>query len=178
MNERLMTSTLIATALAAANAHASHRDADESTVRAPVVSSVPIYRTINEPRTECWTETVGYRQHVQRDSNGGAVLGAIFGGLVGSTVGKGDGRVAAAAIGAATGAVVGDRMDGRYAVAAVPEEVERCRTTDRYRRVVQAYDVRYRFQGQEYRTRLPYDPGRAVTLRLNVEVVDDRDDDR
>jgi uncharacterized protein YcfJ len=181
LHRSILASTLMVAL--SATTQATPREPGDSAVRAPVISSVPVYRTINEPRTECWTETVGHgHHHYRQDSNGGAVLGAIAGGLLGSTVGRGNGRIAAAAIGAATGAVVGDRMESAYA--AGPREVERCETQDNYRRTVQGYDVRYRYQGREYSTRMPYDPGRYVTLRVSVEVEDDprhepdRDDER
>lgn len=169
LHRSLVASTLMVAL--SATAQATPREPGDSAVRAPVVSSVPVYRTINEPRTECWTERVGHGYYDREETNGGAVLGAIAGGLLGSTVGRGNGRIAAAAIGAATGAVVGDRMNSAYA--AGPREVERCETQDNYRRTVQGYDVRYRYQGREYSTRMPYDPGRYVTLRVSVEVEDD-----
>lgn len=169
LHRNIVASTLMVAL--AATAQATPREPGDSAVRAPVVSSVPVYRTINEPRTECWTENVSHGYHDRQETNGGAVLGAIAGGLLGSTVGRGNGRIAAAAIGAATGAVVGDRMNSAYA--AGPREVERCETQDNYRRTVQGYDVRYRYQGREYSTRMPYDPGRYVTLRVSVEVEDD-----
>lgn len=173
MSKKLTRTPILAALLlsAATGAHAIQRDPGETTVRAPVISSEPIYRTVNEPRTECWTETVRPQARYREESNGGAVLGAIAGGLLGSTVGRGNGRVAAAAIGAATGAVVGDRMDSAYA--AGPREVERCETHDQFRRTILGYDVRYRYQGRDYSARLPYDPGRSVKLRVSVEVDDD-----
>lgn len=178
MDTRNFNRTLIAAALiaVATAAQAGPRHGHDSLVRAKVVSSVPVYQTINEPRTECWTETVGYgAPREYRDSNGGAVLGAIAGGLIGSTVGKGNGRVAAAAVGAATGAVVGDRLsDRQYANA--PRQIERCQTQDNVRRVISGYDVRYRYEGREYAAHLPYDPGRFVSLRVSVEIADDQPD--
>jgi uncharacterized protein YcfJ len=177
MKARTLNITMIAALLAASGAaHADRgRDGDGFTTRARVLSSTPVYDTVNEPRRECWTETTGYESRSYRDgSNGGAILGAIAGGLIGSTVGKGDGRVAAAAVGAATGAVVGDRMDGsgtRYE--SRPRQVERCRVRDDYRQVLTGYDVRYRFEGREYSTRLPYDPGKWLTLNVSFSVADD-----
>ena len=148
--------------------------------RAKVLAATPVYETINEPRRECWVERVGYETRTAREGGaGGAVLGAIAGGLIGSTVGKGDGRVAAAAVGAATGAVVGDRMQqGGTRYESVPQDVERCRTTDNFRDVIAGYDVRYRFEGREYVTRMPYDPGRWVTLNVSFTVADDPRDSR
>jgi uncharacterized protein YcfJ len=180
MNKLTFNTTLIATLLAAsgaAQAGRGHDHADGFVTRAKVVASVPVYETINEPRRECWVETVGYETRSLRSGNntGGAVLGAIAGGLIGSTVGKGDGKVAAAAVGAATGAVVGDRWNGsgtRYE--SRPQQVERCRTHDDYRQVITGYDVRYRFQGREYTTRLPYDPGAWLNLNVSFSVAEDQ----
>ncbi|MEW6414290.1 MAG: glycine zipper 2TM domain-containing protein [Pseudomonadota bacterium] len=174
MNTRILNTTLIAALLGATGAaHAGPGYGDEFTVRARVVASTPIYETINEPRRECWTETVGYETRSSGTGSGGAILGAIAGGLLGSTVGKGDGRVAAAAVGAATGAVVGDRMGSRPRYETVPQQVERCRTSDNFRQVLAGYDVRYRFQDREYSTRLPYDPGNWVTLNVRFTVAED-----
>ena len=174
MNARILNTTLVAALMGAAGtAHAGPGYGDDFTVRARVVASTPIYETISEPRRECWTETVGYETRSSSNGSGGAILGAIAGGLLGSTVGKGDGRVAAAAVGAATGAVVGDRMGSSPRYETVPQQVERCRTTDNFRQVLAGYDVRYRFQDREYSTRLPYDPGNWVTLNVRFTVAED-----
>lgn len=188
----LVNTTLIAALLAASGAASAghdrdyrdtrdYRDGDGFVARAKVISSTPIYDTINEPRRECWTETTGYETRSYRSGNntGSTIIGAIAGGLLGSTVGKGNGKVAAAAVGAATGAVVGNRWnDGGTRYESHPHEVERCRTVDDYRQVIRAYDVRYRYHGREYTTQLPYDPGRWVALDVNFNVTDDRIPDR
>ena len=172
------TSTLIVALLVASGtAQADRRQDDEMTVRAPVVASVPVYDTLNEPRQECWTETTGYETQTYRNPNspGSAILGAIAGGLIGSTVGKGDGRVAAAAVGAATGAVVGDRWNSRGVYTeSRPTQVERCTTHDNYRQVVIGYDVHYRFNGREFMTRLPYDPGEFLKLNVSYSIAEDQ----
>ena len=173
MNSRTFRHLLIPALLAAATA-AQAGPAHDSLVQARVISSVPIYQTINQPRTECWTDTVAYEVPRHERDGGGAVLGAIAGGLIGSTVGKGNGRVAAAAVGAATGAVIGDRLSDHHRHSVEAREVERCRSTDSYRRVVSGYDVRYRYQGQDYSTQLPYDPGRFIKLRVSIAVAEDQ----
>jgi uncharacterized protein YcfJ len=178
---KALNTTLIAALLAASGAaHADRGHGDGFTARAKVLASTPVYETINEPRRECWTETVGYETRGAREGGaGGAVLGAIAGGLIGSTVGKGDGRVAAAAVGAATGAVVGDRMQqGGTRYESVPQQVERCQTHDSFREVVSGYDVRYRFEGREYVTRLPYNPGKWLALNVSFTVAEDQRDAR
>ena len=182
MKARTLDTTLIAGLLAVSGAaQAGHGNGDGFTTRAKVLASTPIYETVNEPRRECWTETVGYETRSVRDGNntGGAVLGAIAGGLIGSTVGKGNGKVAAAAVGAATGAVVGDRWnDGSTRYESRPRQVERCRNHDDYRQVISGYDVRYRFEGREYSTRLPYDPGKWLTLNVSFSVAEDQRGER
>jgi len=184
MKSRILNTTLIATLLAAsgaAQAGPGRGNGDGFTARAQVLASTPLYETINEPRRECWTETVGYETQSYRESKnaGGAILGAIAGGLIGSTVGKGNGKVAAAAVGAATGAVVGDRWnDGSTHYESRPQQVERCRTEDNFRQVINGYDVRYRFQGREYSTRLPYDPGKWLALNVSFSVAEDQRGER
>ena len=184
MKSRTLNTTLIVALLAAsgaAQAGPGRGNGDGFTARAQVLASTPVFETINEPRRECWTETAGYETQSYREGNnaGGAILGAIAGGLIGSTVGKGNGKVAAAAVGAATGAVVGDRWnDGGTRYESRPQQVERCRTHDDYRQVVSGYDVRYRFQDREYSTRLPYDPGKWLTLNVSFSVAEDQRGER
>ena len=177
MSTRIFNTTLIAALLAASgSALADRRADDEMTVRAKVVASVPVYETINEPRKQCWTETRGHETQTWRaaPNPGGAVLGAIAGGLIGSTVGKGNGKVAAAAVGAATGAVVGDRWNSGMVTESRPVQVERCSVEDNYRQVLAGYDVRYRFNGREFSTRLPYDPGKFLTLNVSYRIAQDQ----
>ena len=89
--------------------------------RAEVISSTPVYESVNDPRRECWNEPVGY-ETTRRREYGGAVLGGLVGGLLGSQFGKGSGRLLGTAAGAATGAIVGDNIDndGHQAVAGAP----------------------------------------------------------
>ncbi len=75
---------------------------------ARVISSTPIYDRVNEPRRECWTETVQVAP--QERSMTGTVVGGVAGGLLGSQVGGGNGNTAATGVGAVAGAVVGDRV--------------------------------------------------------------------
>ena len=182
MKARNLNMTLVAALMAASGAAQADRGyGDGFTARAKVLASTPVYETLNDPRRECWTETVGYETRSTREGGhaGGAILGAIAGGLIGSTVGKGDGRVAAAAVGAATGAVVGDRMQqGGTRYESVPQQVERCQTHDNFREVIAGYDVRYRFEGREYVTRLPYDPGKWLTLNVSFTVAENQHNGR
>ena len=178
MNTHNFTVSILSAALVmgASSALAGHPDTDNVQIRARVISASPLYRTVNEPHKECWTETVDHRDHdyetrgYRNHNTGATIIGALAGGLLGSTVGKGNGRVAAAAVGAATGAVVGNRWNNGNRYSSPPQQVERCRTTDHVRHVADGYDVRYRFEGREFQTHLPYHPGKWINLDANLRV--------
>jgi len=157
--------------------------AADFTDMAEVVSVTPLKEFVNEPRRECWTETVTeYRETTRYQSNdrysgAGAVIGGITGGVLGHGIGSGHGRGAATAAGAVIGAIIGDRIDNReyYSEPEVRREpvtrsVERCKSHDRYRAVVRRYHVVYRYNGREGEVYLPYDPGSHV--RVGVQAID------
>ena len=54
------------------------------------------------------------------------------------------------------------------AVATVTRDVEHCRTVDAGRDVLEGYDVTYRYQGRDLTTRMQYDPGTQVQVRVEV----------
>lgn len=140
---------------------------------ARVVSSTPVYEETNRPSRECWREQTGYSTEPGDRSYGGALLGGIVGGVVGHQFGKGSGRDAATAAGAMIGAITGDNIDNRDRSRQVrPVEEERCRTVDHWTRRITGYNVIYRYQGTDYSTFMPYDPGATVRLNVNISVVD------
>ena len=141
--------------------------ATDYTDSAPVVSSVPVYQTVNEPRQQCWTESV--TSYEERRSPGGAIIGGLTGGLLGSTVGRGNGRVASAAVGAAIGALVGDHIGNRdNSTVAVTRPIQRCQTVQSYRQVLTGYQVTYNYNGRNTTVVLPYDPGARVPIEVGV----------
>ena len=141
--------------------------ATDYTDSAPVVSSVPIYQTVNEPQQQCWTESV--TSYEERRSPGGAILGGLTGGLLGSTIGRGNGRVASAAVGAAIGALVGDHLGNRdNSAVAVTRPIQRCQTVASYRQILTGYQVTYNYYGRNTTVVLPYDPGPRVPIEVGV----------
>lgn len=162
---------MIATTLSSASVQAT---GFQDTAR--VVASAPIYESVNEPRRECWKEQVGYESVRSGDrSYGGAILGGIVGGVLGHTIGKGNGRDIATAVGAATGAITGDNIDndGReYRGEARARFEQRCRNVDNWHRQLTGYNVTYRYQGHEYNTFLPYDPGNQVRVNVSVSLAE------
>jgi uncharacterized protein YcfJ len=164
---------------------------------AQVISTTPIYQRVAVPQRQCWTEQVAgveerrvrvpgqveYQAPRER-SGAGTILGAIIGGVVGhqfgnSTGGRDHGTAAGAVIGGLIGNDVersnsegGYRRVSRDAVAIervpVTRDVQRCQTNTEYREQISGYDVRYRYHGREFMTRLDYDPG--PTLPVSVDV--------
>ncbi len=131
---------------------------------ARVLSATPQYEQVNHPRRDC--DTV-YEQVRERRSPVGAIIGGVTGGLIGSRVGRGNGRVAGAAVGAITGAIVGDRIDNdrdEY----YERPVRSCRVVDDYHTRLSGYQVTYEYQGHNYTTMLPYDPGERMRVRVSV----------
>jgi uncharacterized protein YcfJ len=135
---------------------------------AHVLHVVPQTEQVNQPQQECHTEYVQVQQQQDR-SVGGAIIGGIAGGLLGHTVGRGNGNTVATAAGAVTGALVGDRMENNNAGTNVSQQaVQRCHTVDHYITRVSGYAVTYEYQGHEYTSVLPRDPGEKLHLYVSV----------
>jgi uncharacterized protein YcfJ len=171
----------------ASPAFARHDDAYFDYARVDRVE--PIYETVGGPdaREVCRDEPVdqyhpGY--YVHRDRSGPSLFGAIIGGALGHTIGKGDGRAAATIAGAVIGGSVAHRnshdsyyeTEGYY----TRDYVQSCRTetsndgSERVERIV-GYDVNYRYHGRNYQSRMNFDPGKRVRVRVEdgyVEVAE------
>lgn len=138
---------------------------------ARVLSVTPRTERINSPRQECHTDysrDMSYSSPSTDRSYTGAIIGGVAGGLLGGQVGKGKGRVAAAAIGAATGAVVGDRIDNRPTQSYEEHPVEHCTSVDNWQTVSRGYQVTYRYNGRDYTTVMPNDPGDTLNIRVSI----------
>lgn len=144
---------------------------------ADVLRVDPIYETVvvDQPREECYDTEVQRQGSRYDNTNTGTIVGAIVGGALGNQVGKGDGRKAATVAGAVIGGMVGREVDADDNRPGSYRGVEtRCRVVDHSyeeRRVV-GYDVEYRYRGDVYFSRLPYDPGEKLRVRVAVEPAD------
>jgi uncharacterized protein YcfJ len=145
---------------------------------ADVLRTDPIYDyvRVNRPREECYDERVVHRERGGGDPTGGTVLGAIIGGALGNQVGKGDGRKAATVAGAVIGGAIGRDIDQRNGPPGRSYETteRRCRVVDGSyeERQIVGYDVEYRFRGEIYNSRLDYDPGDRLRVRVSVAPAD------
>jgi uncharacterized protein YcfJ len=163
---------------------------------ARVIASTPVYGEVSTPRQECRTEQVtAYEQQRvvrpvevterQPSVGAGTVLGAIVGGVIGHQFGNSSGgRDRGTAAGAIVGGLVGNSVDrdngaGTYRqvtndvvqVDRVPvtRDVQRCNTVSDVRSEIVGYDVRYEYQGREFATRMPYDPGAEIPVNVDVQ---------
>ncbi|HRQ64781.1 MAG TPA: glycine zipper 2TM domain-containing protein [Xanthomonadaceae bacterium] len=138
---------------------------------ADVLRSEPFYETVrvSRPVEECYEDTVVHREG--SSGAGGAVVGAIIGGVIGNQVGKGSGRKAATVAGAVAGSAIGSETARRNHPERYHETSEtRCRIVDGWaeERRIAGFDVEYRYRGQVYMSRLPYDPGERLRIRVSV----------
>jgi len=138
---------------------------------AKVVSAQPVVRyvTVKTPVRECWQDTEYYSAyHHRRGTARRTITGAIIGGVVGHQFGSGHGKDAATIAGSMIGAAIAHGPAHRRVQYSRP--VERCDT--RYRRHqerrIDGYDVVYRYNGQRYSTRMPYDPGKRIKVRVDI----------
>lgn len=162
---------LLAPCVAAANDYAS--TADGYYDYAPVTRAEPITRNvrINAPREECWEEQVLVREPGYTSATP-MILGGIIGGVAGHSVGKGRGNDVATVAGTILGGSIGrdvgaaHRTDGTRSVTET-----RCHQVNDYREEqhVEGYRVFYRYNGNDYETRMPHDPGARIRVQVNVQ---------
>ena len=140
---------------------------------APVTRVEPIVRQvrIETPRRECYDDT-RYVESPNPNVGAQTVLGGIIGGVLGHQFGNsGHSRDFATVAGAAIGAGIGyDSATRRYPASTREEVVQRCdvryeHTTEER---IDGYRVTYEYNGREYTTRLPYDPGERIKVRVAV----------
>jgi uncharacterized protein YcfJ len=143
---------------------------------ARVVNVSPIVRQVRveRPRKECWEETqyVESRPHISDPAVGGrTLLGGIIGGVIGHQFGSGRGQDAATIAGAVIGSGVGyDAARRRQAATGEERVVQRCATRyeKEYEERIDGYHVTYAYNGREFTTRMPYDPGEKLRVRVDV----------
>ncbi|HEX6834866.1 MAG TPA: glycine zipper 2TM domain-containing protein [Rudaea sp.] len=162
-----------------------HRNApapgDETAVHyswADVLRVNPVYEDVgeaaNEPATqrqECYDEQVPTAQPQNDNRVSGTIIGGIIGGLIGNTFGRGNGRKATTAAGVVAGAAVGNSVAAQQGAEPGYRVERHCRMVDvqaqPQRRIV-AYDVEYRYRGEIYMSRIAYDPGDRMRVRVSV----------
>lgn len=136
---------------------------------ADVVSVRERVEQVNRPTERCWTESVESAGEPRERSLVGPAIGAIAGGIVGHQVGRGFGRDVATGVGVLAGAVVGDNLSRGSDRGGDP--VRKCQRQDNWVRVVNGYDVTYRYGGRTFTTVTSQEPGRVLEVEVGVTPV-------
>ncbi|MEZ4703916.1 MAG: YMGG-like glycine zipper-containing protein [Bdellovibrionota bacterium] len=148
-----------------------------SYARARVLSSEPIYETMEYPissqvcRYEPVEEVVIESQ--KRPNAGGAIVGGLLGAVIGSHSRRRKGQNAL--LGATAGAVIGQSINRKTTTQKrIYQSQEKvCHENVSYRKVEElvGYQVEYEFAGQRYSTEMDQEPGNYIKIRLQVEPV-------
>ena len=146
-----------------------------------VIEAKPVYDiiTTRSPLKQCWQEPVTSTYRINRgghNSAAGTLAGGLIGGIIGHQFGKGRGKQVATAMGTLVGAQIGhDSSDHGYAYSDNTSVSYRdvCEVTheESYKKVLDGYQVTYRYKGNKYEARMPYDPGDKVKLKVSINPV-------
>lgn len=144
---------------------------------ADVLSANPIYEDfeVREPIERCQPVTVTREGDRYEGTTPGTIVGAVIGGALGNQVGKGDGRDAATIAGAVIGGAIGREVAaGERGASSVTRTESQCIVVDQVRveQRVSAWEVSYRYRGDIYLSRLPYEPGPKLKIRVSVAPAD------
>ena len=172
---------LSTSALADRGEHGKHRYDERGPVGkqiyayGQVLKVSPIYRDVrvSTPRKECWQEPVTVTRHRGGGRGAGTLAGALIGGVIGNQLGRGRGNKLATAMGTVIGAQMGHDANRGYTTESSTRYKEVCQETERvnYEEVIDGYRVTYRYKGHRFHTRMPYDPGQKIKLKVSVEPV-------
>lgn len=175
-------SCMLALSLVSAPAQAHHKGHGKHVQHGPgthyeygqVLRAKPIYEThrTSVPRQSCWQEQVTHRS--RSNSSTGTIVGGIIGAAVGHELGhKKRNKQIGAVAGAVLGSSIGYDLTRGQRHQPVHSTRERCETVyeEHSERVIVGYRVKYRYNGQVYRTRTDRHPGDRVKLKVSVTPV-------
>ena len=144
---------------------------DQRAETARVIESRPVYASGGDRKEECWNARAGHfeeRRDTSDSTKNGTIAGAVVGGVVGHQFDNGS--TGATLGGALLGGLLGNKIDKDHNSNEQNDlDLSRCRMVSGDRGELQGYDVRYRYRGQEYNTRMKNDPGRALVVGENIK---------
>jgi len=139
---------------------------------ADVLRVDPVYGMVQTatPTQQCYDQQVV--QQTPSNKGIGTVLGAVVGGVLGSTIGHGRGNTAATVGGAVVGGAVGNSVASGGQTVTSNQTVCQPGSQVTQQRQIIGYDVEYRYHGDVYMSRLSYDPGERLRVRVDVAPAD------
>jgi uncharacterized protein YcfJ len=152
--------------------YSQHPPANVSYAYAKVISVNPAYDSYHTMERQC--DDAGY-QRVQNDTAGGTIAGAIIGGVIGNSVARRGDRGAATVVGAVAGGAIGNSIaqnnnNAGYYQPGACRMVDVSHDDDHHQI---GYDVEYSYKGEVYVSRMPYDPGDQLRVRVSVVPAED-----
>jgi len=145
---------------------------------ATVMQSKPVYRIVEVTSEEqqCQTQEVIYQQR-EKKSGKGSLIGGILGAAVGHAVGhRSKHRTGATIAGAIVGASIGNDSDKTVSQRrGVENHCKMVPTSWEEERII-GYNVVYRYNGRTFETRLPFEPGDSLKVRVIIAPLPDTQD--
>lgn len=134
---------------------------------ARVIKAKPVYRyvTIAQPVEQCYPVRRHTRYQAQHDRTGSTIVGAVIGGAIGHAIG--DNRASTVA-GAIIGGSLGHSSSPAYHSSRVMHKCEVVYEKTRKVREIKGYKVKYRYNGEVYRTFSETHPGNKIKVRVKV----------
>jgi uncharacterized protein YcfJ len=168
-----LASTLIFASPSTLAGHERHQETHHYDDNARVIDVKPIYsqNRIASPYRDC-----GNKNHYRTDQYGRytpAVVGGLAGGLIGNQFGNGGGKTASTIVGAAIGSTIAYQLTYDSNYNDYKSRDKHCETRYRYQndRRIEAYLVRYRYQGRTYTTRMNHRPSKYIPINVIVRPI-------
>jgi uncharacterized protein YcfJ len=152
---------------------------------AKVIDAQPVFDIVQVPeeRQVCRQQPV-HRRVAEYRSPGPAIFGAILGGVIGNQVSRSHGgrhghrhstdRAAATFAGAAIGGAIASEIQySKHPARYYTENIRLCeiQTGWRSEKRIVAWDVRWKYRGQVYHSRMAEPPGDRIRVRVSVDPV-------
>lgn len=146
---------------------------------AKVTHVAPIVKMVEQrtPKQNCWNETVKVAHQTHRTGTP-TILGGLIGAAIGHGLGHGKsnrqiGAVAGSILGASVGHDIGRQAQAGTARGYSYHTERRCEVQHdvQYQERIVAYNVTYRYKGQDYSLRTQQHPGKRIKLRINFAPV-------
>jgi uncharacterized protein YcfJ len=143
---------------------------------ATVIKAKPVYeyQRIAQPIQQCYpVQSNNRHQHRHNHDRAGATIaGAVIGGVIGKVIGNSrESTVVGAVIGGAIGNSQGNQHRTKRHINRSQQHCETVYTAAKKVRKLKGYNVKYRYQGEAYKTFMRRHPGDSVKVRVSLSPV-------
>lgn len=168
LNFKKITLTAIAIGLTSTSAFA-----DSFYDYARVIKTKPVYEyvRVSQPVQQCYQVERRTKRHHRNhhDRSGSTVAGALVGGVIGNIIGQNsESTLAGAVIG---GAIGHSSRNRHHRGTRITEHCETVYQPAKKVRKIKGYNVKYRYNGEKYKTFMRHHPGDKVKVRVSFSPV-------